>query len=62
MKELVWLALAMHLTGKKCPICGQTWNSREDVVSTKPKCSYEQGAVCSKCWDEYEKRHKEVSK
>ena len=51
--DLVWLALAQYLDGKKCAVCGHIYDSRESVNAHKPIGGFRGDVVGESCWQEY---------
>ena len=48
-----WLAVAMTLDGKRCAMCGHTYDSRESIIAHKPIKGFNDDVVGRECWDSY---------
>jgi hypothetical protein len=51
--DLVWLALAQYLDGKRCAVCGHIYNSRESTIAHSPLEGYNGDVVGKECWEIY---------
>ena len=57
-EDLGWLAFAMYIGDKQCPICNRGWKCRQDVTDRGAICGYNGDAVCKEHWEEYKSTHK----